>query len=172
MPFTFVVEDGTGLSDATSYVSVDEADSIIAMNIHAAPEWAALDVSQKEALLAWASRYLDERARWFGARAVETSALRWPRAGIRDRDNRDIASDEIPMQLKIATAEMARYLMSEDRTVERDQDGLARLKADVIELEFLEGYRLPEVPDHMQYLILGLGSISAGHGPKFKRIIR
>jgi len=172
MAFTFVVEDGSGLSTATSYVSVEEADDIITMNIHASQSWGALTDVQKEYLLSWASRYLDERTRWFGYRMVETSALRWPRYGVTDRDGIRLSDSAIPSQLKIATAEMARYLIEEDRTVERSQDALTRLKADVIELEFSEGYRLPQVPSHMAYLIAGLGAIGSGTGIKFKRIIR
>ncbi|QJA42946.1 hypothetical protein [Phaeobacter phage MD18] len=172
MAFAFIVEDGSGLSNATSYASVEEADDIITMNIHASADWSALVVEDKERLLAWASRYLDERTRWHGRKAVETSALRWPRTGVTDRDGLTLASNMIPRQLKIATAEMARYLISEDRSVERGQDALTRLRADVIELEFSEGYRLPQVPSHMQYLLKGLGAISSGNGIKFKRIIR
>jgi hypothetical protein len=172
MAFTFVVEDGTGLLNATSYVSVEDADDIITMNIHASASWEALTVADKERLLSWATRYLDERARWKGVRTTNTSALRWPRAGITDRDNITLPGNEIPRQLEVATAEMARYLIEEDRTVERGQDALTRLKADVIELEFSEGYRLPQVPTHMSYLIKGLGTISSGNGIKFKQIIR
>ena len=172
MAFTFVVEDGTGLPTATSYVSVEEADDILTMNIHAGPAWAALDVAVKERLLSWASRYLDERARWFGVRVSETSGLRWPRSGVQDRDGIVLASNIVPRQLKIATAEMARYLINEDRSTERDQDALLRLKADVVELEFAEGYRLPKVPEHMQYLIKGIGTIGSGNGINFARIIR
>lgn len=172
MAFTFTVEDGSGIADATSYISLEEANDILAMNIHISADWAELTDADKERLLAWASRYLDERARWYGYRVSDTSGLRWPRTGVIDRDGIVIAPDAIPKQLKIAVAEMARYLMTGDRTVERDQDGLVRLKADVIELEFLEGYKLPKVPEHMQYLLAGLGSIGTGGGMQFKRIIR
>ena len=172
MAFTFVVEDGTGLATATSYVSVEDADDIITMNIHADVAWTALANSAKEKLLSWASLYLDARTRWFGVKATETSALRWPRSGVVDRDGEVLADDAIPRQLEIATAEMARYLSNEDPTAARDQDALTRIKADVIELEFVEGYRLPRVPENMSYLIKGLGSISSGGGINFKRIIR
>lgn len=172
MAFVFTVEDGSGLPEANSYVSVEEADDILAPNIHLTATWGVLSEEEKAGLLSWASRYLDERTRWFGMRAVETSGLRWPRAGVIDRDGILIGSTEIPRQLKIAVAEMARFLMVDDRTVERDQDGLVRLKADVIELEFKEGYKLPKVPEHMQYLLIGLGAVSTGGGIQFKRIIR
>jgi hypothetical protein len=172
MAFTFTVEDGTGLSTATSYVSVEDADDILTMNIHAGPIWDALTQEEKERLLSWASRYLDERTNWFGRRVVETSALRWPRSGIRDRDGIVIPSNSIPRQLKAAVAEMARYLIAEDRTTEREQDALTRIKADVVELEFSEGYRLARVPEHMDSLLRGLGTINGGNGIKFKRILR
>ena len=168
MTFPFTVEDGAGLSNATSYVSVEDADDILIMNIHAAPAWMALSLDVKQRLLSWASRYLDERARWFGRKTVETAALRFPRSGVRDRDGIHIDANEIPRQLRVATAEMARYLIDADRTVERDQDALISLKADVVEMEFVEGYRLPKVPEHVGYLLQGLGSIGAG----FKAVIR
>ncbi len=172
MAFTFIVEDGTGLPNATSYVSVEDADDIIVMNIHAATAWAELTHDQKEHLLSWASRYLDERVRWKGRKVSETSALRFPRTGVHDRDGFAVAADAVPRQLEVATAEMARYLIAEDRSAERDQDALIRLKADVVEMEFAEGYRLPKVPSHMSYLIQGLGSVGSGNGSNFKRIVR
>lgn len=162
MAFTFVVEDGTGLSNATSYVSVADADDILVVNIHNTATWDALSDTDKGYLLSWASRFLDAHTRWKGYKTVETSALRWPRTGVVDRDNILIDSDVIPYQLKNATANMARYLMTTDRTLERDQDGLVRVKADVVELEFRDGYTLPQIPTDMFYLIDGLGYISGG----------
>ena len=38
MSFTFVVEDGTGLATATSYISVSDADDYITANTHASTE--------------------------------------------------------------------------------------------------------------------------------------
>ena len=168
----FIVENGSGLPNAASYVSLAEANDILSLNIHITAEWAALVDADKERLLAWASRYLDERTRWFGHRVNEASGLRWPRVGVIDRDGLLIASTVIPQQLKVAVAEMARFLMVADRSAERDQDGLARLKADVIELEFREGYKLPKVPEHMQFILAGLGAVSTGGGVRFKPSIR
>lgn len=171
MAFTFLVEDGTGLPGANSYVSVADADNLIQTNIHASADWLAKSTEDKQALLMSATRYLDDRTRWYGLRVSATSGLRWPRSNVYDRDGNLIEPNTIPTQLRFATAEMARFNMAEDRTVERDQDALSRLKADVIELEFVNGYRLPKVPEHMRYLLLGLGSISGG-GVTFGKVIR
>jgi hypothetical protein len=89
-----------------------------------------------------------------------------------DRDETVIGANEIPYQLVVATAEYARYLIAGDRTLERDQDGLIRLKADVVELEFKDGYTLPQIPSQMGYLLTGLGFINSGTHPKFIRINR
>ena len=171
MAFTFVVEDGTGLTSATSYISVADADDILTVNIHSASAWDALTDPDKERLLAWASRYLDTFARWNGRKTVETSALRWPRTGVKDRDGVVILGTAIPRQLKIATAEMARFLIAEDRSTERGQDALKKLKADVIEIEFSEGYRLPTIPKLIYSQLEGLGTLSAGK-PRIKWINR
>lgn len=172
MAFVFTVEDGTGLPAATSYVSVSEANDILAVNIHITATWGALSTQEKEKLLSWASQFIDSRARWNGYKTVESSALRWPRTGVYDRDSIEIPSNIVPQQLKEAVSEMARLLATEDRTIERSQDGLKRLKVDSIEIEFSEGYRLPNIPTSVANMLIGLGSVSTGAGIKFKRLVR
>lgn len=170
MAFTFTVEDGSGLTTATSYTSTEEADSIVAANIHAAPKWGALDNQTKGKLLTWATRIVDSHTRWNGQK-VGAGALRWPRSGVIDRDGLPIPSNIIPPALKLATATLAVYMMEQDRFTERDQDAIKRIKADVAEIEFVEGYRLPQIPSHITHLLTGLGSISTGTRC-FARVIR
>jgi hypothetical protein len=167
MTFAFVAEDGTGLANATSYATVEQADTILETNPHASA-WFALTTDQKEKNLSWASGVLDNHTRWSGSKAVEASALRWPRSGTYDRVGVAIGDNVVPVPVKVATAELARALIAEDRTAERDQDGLRRLKADVVELEFSEGYRLPTIPAHVAAILTGLGVT----GGRSKRIIR
>lgn len=156
MAFSFTVEDGTGLPSAKSYVSVEEADDFLATNIHASAAWDALSADTREKVLSWASRVLDDRLRWLGRPSTTTGALRWPRTGTSDRDGTPIPGNVIPRALKAATAELARFLVAEDRTAERDQDALTRLKADVVELEFVEGYRLKTIPASVTAMLTGL----------------
>ena len=175
MAFTFLVETGTGLvAGANSYVSVADADDAITLNIHADDAWNAKSISDKERLLALATRILDNYARWFGTKTVTTpiaSPLRWPRTGVSDRDSVLIDANTIPEQLKVATAEVARFYAKEDRTLDRDQDGLESITADVVELVFRKGYRLPVIPATLTFLIQGLGTITSGK-PRFVNIIR
>ncbi len=172
MAFTFLVEDGTGLvATANSYVAVVVADDLISTNIHGETAWDALSFSDKERTLVWATRILDYQTRWFGFKTVDASPLRWPRTGVVDRDGILLDANAIPQQLQFATAEMARFYAKEDRTLDRDQDGLESLTADVVELVFRKNYKLPRVPEIMTYLIQGLGAITSGK-PRFVNIIR
>lgn len=162
MAVVVVVEDGTVVTDANSYVSVAEATDYLAANIHVGADWTSLSADDKAALVVWATRYLDNRAVWFGTKTDNTSSLRWPRTGVRDVDNILIGANTIPNQLKMATIEMARYLIAEDRSIERGSDGLMRLKVDVIQLQFDQNYRLAVIPNELQVLIRGLGYFIGG----------
>jgi len=172
MAFAFLVEDGTGLvAAANSYVSVSDADDSTTLNIHASDAWNALSNADKERMLSWGTRILDDYTRWFGTKTVSDSPLRWPRTGVTDCDDITIDANTIPEQLKVATAEMARFYSVQDRTLDRDQDGLESLTADVVELVFRKNYKLPTIPGNMTYLIQCLGTITSGK-PRFVNIIR
>ncbi|MAK71780.1 MAG: hypothetical protein CMF19_07020 [Idiomarinaceae bacterium] len=106
---TFVVEDGTGKSDANSYVSVANADTYFD-NYGAPATWTGASTANKEKALRIATAYVSERYgnRWRGVIDSDTQALDWPRSGVVDAatglyyDN-----DEMPTKLLNATAEVA-----------------------------------------------------------------
>lgn len=170
MPLTLVVEDGTGLTTANSYVTRAEASEILEANILAFPTWSALSGDAQDATLIYATRYLDARARWEGVKTFSASALRWPRTGVVDRDGETVADNVVPFQVKQATAELARFLAVTDLANFRGQDGLKQITADVVTLIFNEDYRLPKMPSEIQFLIQGLGSVAGNRG--FGRIVR
>ena len=195
MAFAFVVEDGSIVAGANSYVAVQEADDYLIQNPFVSPAWLALTTAQKQYYLTWATRYLDHRAVWngetttasnynqSGSSLVQTWAtpvsdtpqaqqpLRWPRVGVYDYDERLIPSSEIPVQLKAATIEMARYLLAQDRSVERPQDGLLEMRAGDVMLKFKPDYTLPIVPTDISFIIRGLGTIASGR-TNFSKITR
>jgi hypothetical protein len=185
MAFTFTVEDGTMVANSNSYISVSDATDYIDMNIQAGPAWDFLDTLTKEHLLAWASRYIDQRATWNGTQTslylanpsftnfiaqwavppsttpIPQQSMRWPRAGVFDIDHNLIPYNVIPVALKDATAEMARYLVANDRSIERPQDFLTELKVDNITLRFRDAV-LAIVPAEVSYILRNLGTISNG----------
>lgn len=127
MAVTMVVEDGTGLSTANSYVSVSDADTLLAMRGYAL-EWdqaataGTPPAGSKEQMLMWATRLLDEQCAWLGERMSTSQALRWPRSSVPTKDDDDyLANNVIPQFLKVATAELALALLKKDRP-EKSED--------------------------------------------------
>lgn len=170
--FAFIVEDGTGVEDATSYVSVAEADDYFTIDPNFFATWDALETDDKEHLLAWSTRVLDQKTDWKGYLTDEAQSLRWPRTYVYARDNVLIASDEIPEQLKEATFELAKWLHSNDPTTGQDVDWLKRMKVDVIEIEWQENASQSSFPSILNAILGTLGNFRIGGGSRFGRIVK
>lgn len=102
------VEDGTGKSNAESYLSVDDADTY--WDAHGQlSAWMTSTVAQKEEALRVGTQYIDMNygSRWKGYRTNSGQALDFPRSDIVDRDEYDVDSDDVPTKLEQATAEAA-----------------------------------------------------------------
>lgn len=95
-----IVEDGTGLSNAESYISVVDADTYHANRNNEA--WSDYSTAEKEAALRKATQYIDGRwgRRFAGEMWSMSQALCWPRTPTD-------WPDEIPLPLQHACAEVA-----------------------------------------------------------------
>jgi len=162
MAVNFVVEDGSGKSDATSYISVTDADQVITDYGLAWPDSYTED--EKKVALNNGTRYLDTKynGAWKGYKASETQALAWPRSDVVDSDGWVIDSDEIPAQIEQATVEVAVYY-ADSGSAFPDLDNPGQLKAekikiDVIEIEqeFLGGNSGSEISSKVDSLLNGL----------------
>lgn len=115
-----IVEDGTGLATAESYVSESDADTYVSKYLRAANTnrvaWEAATSANKEIALRQATAWLDITYReiWKGRRVREEQALAWPRYSVVDEDGFAIDSDVVPQVLKDACAEMATRGVGED----------------------------------------------------------
>lgn len=98
----FKVEDGTGLPDSNSYLSVEAADSYFTDVGNA--KWLSLTVDAKQSCLVQATRYMDARfgSRWRGEQLKPDQALAFPRVNIAPG-----IPDGMPKALLNATAEYA-----------------------------------------------------------------
>lgn len=106
-----VVEDGTGKSDAQSYLSVADADAYFTARSITA--WTGSD-SVKEAALIAATEYIDIRWGEFLKGYLEfpdVQALLFPRLNIYDSEGRALTG--IPQRLERATAEYALISLSQ-----------------------------------------------------------
>lgn len=143
---------------ANSYCTLAEARAFYAQNIRATSDGLSDDATLT-ALLVDATQLLDEHYDWFGSAATMTQALLWPRSGTWDARRVSVPSNVVPDKIKRATAEFARQLLDADRTADSDVEtqGLKRLKADTIELEFRDNVSAKVIPDRVAEMLQRYG---------------
>lgn len=106
-----VVEDGTGKTDAESYLSISDLGTYWAKYGYSA---GTLTEAQKEALVIRATNIIDYNFQFDGIPTSTTQALSFPRTGCYTKNGNIIASNVIPDKLKNAVAELAYYLTTQD----------------------------------------------------------
>lgn len=104
----FVVEDGSGLTTATAYITEAEADDHHGDRNNT--RWDDYTSAEKLAAIIRATDYVDKRfgRRFRGTKRSKDQALEWPRISALDDDHfllNDV--DAVPRQLKKAIAEYA-----------------------------------------------------------------
>ena len=108
---SLIVENGTGMANAESYISVAEADTYHSNIGNAA--WAALTTTVKEQLLRKATNYMVQtyRQSWAGIRINDTQSLDFPRYLVPKYDNGAMFSyyddKSVPKEVKDGCAEFA-----------------------------------------------------------------
>ncbi len=130
-----VVEDGTGLANAESYISVADATTRHANLGNTA--WAALasDTLREQALRRATDFMLQSfRQRWIGQRRLITQALDWPRYGV-DVDGFYVPSDSVPADIANACADLALKAAAGDLAPDLTR-GVVRRKVGPLEIEF------------------------------------
>ena len=111
------VEDGTGLSNSDSYVSVAEADAYF--SARGITKWDSFGAEKKESLLIKATDYIDSAYRWRGKKATAEQALQFPRENC--VDNEGFVRDGVPSEVKKTVYECA-LLIGEDNEIYSVED--------------------------------------------------
>jgi len=126
---SFIVEDGTSKTDATSYISVADADAYIAVYTTRIG-WTSATTSAKELALQRATQYLDSYygVRYKGIRTDRDQSLMWPRMNVVDLSGYTYDSDDMPSSLLNATAEIADRIVAGDNPL-ADQSDTAKIKS-------------------------------------------
>lgn len=134
-----IIEDGTIVVGANSYVTVAEAK---AYAISRGENFPTVD-TQIETLLYNAMDYVEAYRSQFSGQKVETTqATQWPRLNV-TIDGNDFPSDQIPNELKQAQCQLAvdKYAIG-DLTPSTDGYAVSMEKVDVIEVQYASGGRL------------------------------
>lgn len=158
---SLIVEDGTGLSTAESYISVADADTYIAAYKGADATWDAATDATKEVAARQATQYLDGFYSWKGVTLTSTQALDWPRTGV--YDERDVLIEGIPTDLENATAEVMFMIVTGVTIIENVDKSkqTTREKVDVIEVEYEPGASVQPSFPTVGRLLSGL-TVSSG----------
>lgn len=98
MAITLIVEDGSGLGGANTYISLEDADEA-AESSQYAEKWEELEEDQKILYLVVFTQMLDTRFRFYGKVLTDEQALQWPRTKNYDDKGRVIPAGTIPKQL-------------------------------------------------------------------------
>lgn len=169
MAVTFVVEDGSGVSDATSYVTLAEFEQIWDNEGY---DYSELTEDEIYRYLNKSTRYVDATymSLFPGFPQYDDQALLWPRSGAFYYTGYEIDENLVPSEIKLAVCQAA-YIMSTgiDLFATISSVGLvtkAREKVDVLETEYeYEGGtysdRYPLIDDAL-YKITG-GTLGLGY---------
>ena len=123
-----IVEDGTQVAGAESYVSVAAATTFHANRGNAA--WALLTTAQMEESLRKATDYMRQAYRgiWKGFRVSSSQVLDWPRANVQVEDGpyrNIVATNIVPQEVKDACAILALTASAADLAPNLEQQTLS-----------------------------------------------
>lgn len=164
MAVVFTVEDGTLVDGANSYVSLAEANDI--NSIDPRSTWGTLDDPTKQQLLMFATRWIDERCYFFGHKVKRDQALRWPRWGVRDRENLLYLHTVVPAPIRQLAARLG-ATFNESRPEDMEQAaGVRRFRTDLVEVEWQQGYLQNSAPGYVGSLLAGIGYGPNDHGAR------
>lgn len=135
---SFIVEDGTGVSEANTYVDLDYALEYAVMKGY--DSWTELTEIQQKIFLIRGTEYIDNYFMWKGRKAGPNQGLKFPRVELYDSDRFEIRG--IPVAVKKACIEAA-YLNSTSETTSlfssKDENGeIKRQKVESLEVEYFE----------------------------------
>lgn len=131
-----VVEDGTVVAGANSYVDMSYADAYHSSRNNVAwLEGASSPDTAREGALIRATQWLDAtyKSRYPGLRLQgRTQPLQWPRSGAYDVDGNEIAEDEIPQEIMAATCEAALRELSSPGSLAPDYNNSQRVVSEKV----------------------------------------
>ena len=160
-----------GGASANAYCTVAEADSYHEGRLHI-EDWTGAATATKEAAIVWATTLLDTQMDWVGSQTTTTQALRWPRSGIIDTEGYSVDDDAIPQFLINATAEFARLLIIEDRTVEQSGDEYEEIRVGPIMLKMRLTSKKQLISDTIYDFIKHYGEMYLGRDSMVVKLMR
>lgn len=149
-------EDGTGVTGADSYISLQDALAYFTGRRLYSAGWTSASTVDKEIALRQASLTLDNEFTWSGTTPVsETQGLAWPFTDATDRKGNTV--EGLPREIQYAACEVALYLLAQDRYSDQQGVGIDTLKVDTISIKFDKTESPRTFPPHVTRMLQGLG---------------
>ena len=173
MPITIIVEDGTGLETANSYVSLADANEFFDGHPQSAGWTGLASDDLRNRYLVTAARVIDSCFEFNGYKVNQSQALQWPRQGAEDRNSGNTAqrssrttlqdgyfpADVVPQGVKDAQCEMARFLIASNRMDDAPGTGIREFElTGSIRVAFEKGQLQNIVPDFVVNMLRNFGS--------------
>lgn len=116
----FIVEDGSGLTNANSYVSVSDFRAYWESR---GVDYSTAPTNELQASLVKATQYLDTNFRWIGKKQTQEQALQWPRWYAYSPDG--YVYSGIPKELAHAVCEAANVEQAGTSLFASTEDGIS-----------------------------------------------
>jgi hypothetical protein len=174
MALTLVKEDGTGRTDANSYASAVDGDAYHEGHLYASA-WTAASAGSKEAALVFATRLIDSQFQFNGHRTKHNQALQWPREDCHDPDadgwaGGTVADSAVPKPVIDATCEMARELLTQDRTSAPPGEGLKYENIGTAQTGYDKSDRRPIISHVAQAMLAKFGALVSGRSGEVRLV--
>ncbi len=125
-----IVEDGSVVAGAETYVSVTDTDDYWSRHGRLSDtSWIAAATADREAAIRQAATYLDHAFRWKGARVSISQALAWPRSAVVDKEGEEQSSQTIPQAMIDAICILAKEALSDGLVSTFTKDNAIKRKA-------------------------------------------
>jgi hypothetical protein len=162
---TLVIEDGTNVSGANSYIT--EAEYTTWANARFTPSRSTLPASSAayEAIILRAMDYF-ETLGFKGLKTFESQPLQWPRSNV-FIDNYAVENDEIPKEVKTALYELAYAEEIGDGELNQIERKTERERVDVIEVTYASGGASRTLNPAVSRTLRKLLSATGGSGSSF-----
>lgn len=128
-----IVEDGTGLVNSDSYVSIVEIVGILTAQLPSSTFASLTDTPKQEGIVKTATFQIDNYLKFRGTPVSPTQALRLPRIGLEDQDCRPLTG--VPYIFKVACSLQCEFLVDEDWRESLEQ-GVTSVQVGPIDVKF------------------------------------
>lgn len=119
--------------------------------------------SEREQALMWATQLLDAMMVWKGRKTTHTQSLWFPASGLVDENGTAIDYDTVPPMVEVATAELAKHLLTTDVFAQPAALGLGVSEVQIgpLKAKIDSKQQVSAIPENILSLLSQVGALEA-----------